>query len=106
MIIPRGDNVQYVSPEKEVNAGLWTLFFGATVFLGLRLYCKYTRRTRLWYDDYMLILSWVSSSNKADILEKYRLYDNDDSRSLDDAYDNGHHNNKPICDGLCQRLLG
>ncbi|KAH6665391.1 hypothetical protein B0J14DRAFT_231341 [Halenospora varia] len=60
MIFPRDDDdVEYISPEKEVNVGLWTLFAGATVFLGLRLWCKYTRRTGLWYDDYVLIASWV-----------------------------------------------
>ncbi|KAL5373774.1 hypothetical protein DPSP01_012466 [Paraphaeosphaeria sporulosa] len=48
----------YVNPEKELNAGLWSLFAGATVFLGLRLYCKITRRHGLWYDDYILILAW------------------------------------------------
>ncbi|PVH76495.1 hypothetical protein DL98DRAFT_574387 [Cadophora sp. DSE1049] len=56
---PRADDVVYISPVKEVNAGLWTLFAGATVFLGLRLYCKLSRRTGLWYDDYVLILSWL-----------------------------------------------
>lgn len=48
----------FVSPEKEVNAGLWSLFAGATICLGLRLYCK-LRRQGLWWDDYILILSWV-----------------------------------------------
>lgn len=52
----------YVDPQKELNAGLWTLFAGASVFLGLRLYCKITRRHGLWYDDYILILAWVSTS--------------------------------------------
>ncbi|KAG4432318.1 hypothetical protein IFR05_012197 [Cadophora sp. M221] len=56
---PRADDVVYISPVKEVNAGLWTLFTGATVFLGLRLYCKLSRRTGLWYDDYVLVLSWL-----------------------------------------------
>lgn len=50
----------YVNPEKELNAGLWTLFAGATVFLGLRIWIKLTRRHGLWYDDYILIISWVS----------------------------------------------
>ncbi|KAJ4360792.1 uncharacterized protein N0V89_001359 [Didymosphaeria variabile] len=48
----------YVNPEKELNAGLWSLWAGATLFLGLRLYCKITRRHGLWYDDYILILAW------------------------------------------------
>jgi hypothetical protein len=50
----------YVNPEKELNAGLWSLFSGATVFLFMRVYCKITRGHGLWYDDYVLILAWVS----------------------------------------------
>ncbi|KAI9646227.1 hypothetical protein NHQ30_005667 [Ciborinia camelliae] len=46
----------FVSPEKEVNAGLWTLFAGSAICLGLRLWCK-LRRQGLWWDDYILILS-------------------------------------------------
>lgn len=60
MLTPRDDDVVYISPQKEVNLGLWTLFAGAAVFLSLRLWCKWTRRTGLWYDDYILIISWVS----------------------------------------------
>ncbi|TGO60764.1 hypothetical protein BOTNAR_0140g00060 [Botryotinia narcissicola] len=48
----------FVSPEREVNAGIWSLFSGATVCLVLRLWCK-LRRQGLWWDDYILILSWV-----------------------------------------------
>ncbi|KAF7856194.1 uncharacterized protein EAF02_011453 [Botrytis sinoallii] len=48
----------FVSPEREVNAGIWSLFGGATVCLVLRLWCK-LRRQGLWWDDYILILSWV-----------------------------------------------
>lgn len=51
----------YVNPETELNAGLWSLFSGATVFLMLRIYCKITRGHGLWYDDYVLILAWVSA---------------------------------------------
>jgi hypothetical protein len=50
----------YVDPAKELNAGLWTLFAGASAFLALRLWIKVTRRHGLWYDDYILIVSWVS----------------------------------------------
>ena len=50
----------FVSPEKEVNAGIWSLFGGATVCLVLRLWCK-LRRQGLWWDDYILILSWVNT---------------------------------------------
>lgn len=50
----------YVSPYAELNGGLWTLFAGATVFLALRLWVKVTQRHGLWYDDHILIVSWVS----------------------------------------------
>ncbi|KAI1503589.1 hypothetical protein F5X99DRAFT_374875 [Biscogniauxia marginata] len=56
---PRAE-YQFVSPEKQVNAGIWSLFAGATVFLGVRLWCKVTRRNGLWYDDYILILAWAN----------------------------------------------
>lgn len=49
----------FVDPTKEVNAGLWCLFGGATVFLGLRIWVKFTRLQGLWYDDYILVASWV-----------------------------------------------
>ncbi|KAF5010529.1 hypothetical protein FDECE_3311 [Fusarium decemcellulare] len=49
----------FVNPYPELNAGLWTLFAGATVFLGLRLWVKITRRHGMWYDDYILIVSWI-----------------------------------------------
>ncbi|KAK1989781.1 hypothetical protein LX36DRAFT_648811 [Colletotrichum falcatum] len=48
----------FVNPWVELNAGLWSLFGGATIFLALRLWCKITRRHGLWYDDYILLVSW------------------------------------------------
>lgn len=62
MVSPRKTEVDYINPEKEVDTGLWILFGGATVFVGLRLWSKYSRRNGLWYDDYMLVLSLVSVS--------------------------------------------
>ncbi|KAK7746331.1 hypothetical protein SLS53_002290 [Cytospora paraplurivora] len=52
-------NIQFVNPYTEVNTGIWLLFVGATAFLGLRLWCKLDRRTGLWWDDRILIVSWV-----------------------------------------------
>ncbi|KAI0177328.1 hypothetical protein BJ166DRAFT_21156 [Pestalotiopsis sp. NC0098] len=49
----------FVSPVKQVNVALWTLFGGATTFLGFRIWCKVTRRYGLWYDDYILFFSWL-----------------------------------------------
>lgn len=53
------DDVVLVDPTKEVNAGLWTLFAATTVFLAARLWCKITRRHGLWWDDHILIFSWL-----------------------------------------------
>ena len=50
----------FVTPWAELNGGLWSLFVGATIFLALRFWCKITRRHGLWYDDYILVVSWVS----------------------------------------------
>lgn len=37
----------------------WFLFALSGGFLGLRLYAKLSRHQRLWWDDYILVLSWV-----------------------------------------------
>lgn len=52
--------VKYVDPSVEMNLGLWFLFAGATIFLALRIFFKFARRHHLWWDDYILLLCWVS----------------------------------------------
>jgi hypothetical protein len=63
----RGDGAdtvtKYVDPSLQLNLGLWILFAGATVLLCARVWVKITRRHGLWYDDYILITSWVSTSS-------------------------------------------
>ncbi|KAH7139878.1 hypothetical protein B0J13DRAFT_558589 [Dactylonectria estremocensis] len=64
LLTPRDDDEDepvhpFVSPWVELNAGLWSLFAAATLFLALRVYVKVTRRHGLWWDDYILILSWM-----------------------------------------------
>ncbi|KXJ86710.1 hypothetical protein Micbo1qcDRAFT_236774 [Microdochium bolleyi] len=49
----------FVSPWTELNAGLWSLFAAATLFLAVRLWIKISRRFGLWYDDYILVVSWI-----------------------------------------------
>lgn len=44
----------------QLNAGIWSLYVGATAFLIARLYSKRSRNHRLWYDDYILLFAWVS----------------------------------------------
>ena len=41
-------------------SSIWPLLGLAALFLGLRIYCKVSRHNRLWWDDYVLIASWVS----------------------------------------------
>ncbi|KAK0639067.1 hypothetical protein B0T16DRAFT_236397 [Cercophora newfieldiana] len=38
----------------------WTLTCFASVFLGLRVYCKIIGHRRLWWDDWILIAAWVA----------------------------------------------
>lgn len=37
----------------------WIVTSLSTIFLGLRVYAKLSRRCGLWWDDYILIVSWV-----------------------------------------------
>lgn len=54
----RNPDLDYVNPEKEVYIGLWCLQAGATLFLSARLWAKLTRRHGLWWDDYILLITW------------------------------------------------
>ncbi|KAI1775004.1 hypothetical protein F4818DRAFT_451940 [Hypoxylon cercidicola] len=42
-----------------MNAVNWCLVGLATTFLGLRIYCKFSRRRGLWWDDHILIFGWI-----------------------------------------------
>ncbi|KAF1849484.1 uncharacterized protein K460DRAFT_376104 [Cucurbitaria berberidis CBS 394.84] len=50
---------KYVDPSVQLNAGLWSLFAGATIFLALRVWIKVTRGHGLWWDDHILLVTWV-----------------------------------------------
>lgn len=62
------DDVPKVIPEEDyhksrvvqVNFSCWFLTALATLFLGLRIYCKRYRGRGLWWDDWVLIISWIS----------------------------------------------
>ena len=43
-----------------IRAGVWILVALSGVFLGLRVYCKQRRHSRLFWDDTILIAAWVS----------------------------------------------
>ena len=60
-VSPRWTDYNYYNPATQIYAGLWCLWSGATIFLALRVWCKVSRRHGLWYDDYILIVAWVST---------------------------------------------
>ena len=43
----------------KLNAVIWLLTGISAVFLSLRIYCKFLRHNRPWWDDYVLIAAWV-----------------------------------------------
>ncbi|KAI0376559.1 hypothetical protein F5Y04DRAFT_292483 [Hypomontagnella monticulosa] len=47
------------STGRWINAVIWVLISLATLFLGLRVFCKYKRHRGLWWDDWVLIASWL-----------------------------------------------
>jgi hypothetical protein len=44
----------------QVNFVIWLLTALSAAFLALRVYCKFLRHRGLWWDDHVLIASWVS----------------------------------------------
>jgi hypothetical protein len=46
----------------EIVGVTWLLCILSGIFLGLRLYAKLSRHKGLWWDDHILIVSWVSRS--------------------------------------------
>lgn len=38
---------------------MWAMCAVAAVFIALRIYCKISRGNKLWWDDHVLIASWV-----------------------------------------------
>lgn len=68
----RYDVSEYVDPTLELNLGLWLLFAGATLLLATRIWIKVTR-SGLWYDDYILLGSWVSLLKSDDLSAKEKI---------------------------------
>ncbi|KAI6599137.1 hypothetical protein MCOR12_005109 [Pyricularia oryzae] len=44
----------------QVNYAIWMMTALSAVFLALRVYCKFLRHKGLWWDDHVLIISWIS----------------------------------------------
>lgn len=42
-----------------MNTSLWTLVGISLLFMSLRMYAKITKHRGLWWDDWVLIISWV-----------------------------------------------
>lgn len=47
---------------------IWVMTALSGLFLSLRLYSKVSRRRRMWWDDYLIVVSWVWSSRGAEML--------------------------------------
>jgi hypothetical protein len=61
----RSDTAQ-TGPENvgpHLNRIIWSLAALTTLFVGLRVYCKFLRRRQLWWDDYVLLAAWVCLSH-------------------------------------------
>ncbi|KAB5518153.1 hypothetical protein GE09DRAFT_1066142 [Coniochaeta sp. 2T2.1] len=43
----------------QVNFTIWLLTALSAMFLALRVYCKFLRHRGLWWDDHILIASWI-----------------------------------------------
>ncbi|KAK3331546.1 hypothetical protein B0H66DRAFT_546762 [Apodospora peruviana] len=43
-----------------ILAAHWLLTAAATIFLGLRIYCKKSTSRKLWWDDWILIAAWIT----------------------------------------------
>ena len=44
----------------EIIIADWLLVTVSALFLGLRIYSKFLRKTTLWWDDHVLTVAWVS----------------------------------------------
>ena len=45
----------------RLKVAIWFLAISSLIILALRVYCKFLRKRGLWWDDYILIASWVCS---------------------------------------------
>jgi len=46
----------------QLTYTIWLLTALAAVFLALRIFCKLWRHRSVWWDDYILIASWVGAN--------------------------------------------
>lgn len=58
---PADDGLPHVDYGPQLNIVFWLLCVLSGIFLGLRVYCKVYRGRKMWWDDYVLIASWVGA---------------------------------------------
>jgi hypothetical protein len=61
------DNLPHDDLGPQLNLVFWLLTGLAFGFLNLRIYCKIRRGRHLWWDDYVLIASWVNPPSPSHI---------------------------------------
>ncbi|KAL7624538.1 hypothetical protein AAE478_006105 [Parahypoxylon ruwenzoriense] len=64
-------NTHPPSAGHRTNAVAWVLIGLATAFLGLRVFCRFKRHRGLWWDDWVLIVSWLVLVSSGTILSLY-----------------------------------
>lgn len=59
---PVDDGLSHEDLGPRLNLIFWLLTSLSFIFLALRLYCKFYRGRKLWWDDHLLIAAWVRPS--------------------------------------------
>ncbi|KAK4451307.1 96ca82bc-67f3-4b3a-ab36-ffe7d8f40fbe [Podospora aff. communis PSN243] len=57
---PSTEDLPHEDHGPTLNTVFWTLTSVSFLFMTLRLWCKYLRGRYLWWDDYVLIASWIA----------------------------------------------
>lgn len=52
----------------QLNAVNWPLVAVSALFLSLRIFLKLRQRRSLWWDDYVLIISWVGPAGRGRLI--------------------------------------
>ena len=67
-MVPRGEDDRDIDLGPRLTGVIWFLAVFSLLFLSLRIYCKASRKRGLWWDDYFLAISWVSSETPSAFL--------------------------------------
>jgi hypothetical protein len=68
---PADDGLSHEDLGPQLNTVFWLLTTLASFFLALRLYCKFIRGRSLWWDDHLLIASWVGLDDHKEHFEHW-----------------------------------